>query len=135
VEEVQEEAILEVEDEEDENEENLLNESEEEVEDSQESIELLEDIHLPRTLQEMQDFWVNQHVESSHRIRPLPTRTFGTNKGVQQEINPSNPLSPNTSTGEFNTELLPEELHQLRERWRVSSPLKQYMRFDKDLRR
>jgi hypothetical protein len=81
----------------------------------------------------MQEFWVNQHAESSHRIRPLPTGTFGTNKGVQQEINPSNPLTPNTSTWELNMELLLEELHQLRERCRVSSPLKQYMRFDKDL--
>jgi hypothetical protein len=72
-------------------------------------------------------------VEPSHRIRRLPRGTFGIIKGVQQEIN--NPLSPNTSTRELNMELLPKELHQLRERWRVSSPLKQYMWFDKDLHR
>jgi hypothetical protein len=53
VEEVQEETIPELEDEEDENEENLLNELGEEVEDSRESIDLPEDIHSPRTLQEM----------------------------------------------------------------------------------
>lgn len=87
----------------------------EEVEDSQESIDLLESIHSPRTLQEMRDFWANQHVESSHRIKPLPRGTFGINKGVQREINPSTLFSPNTSTRELNMELLPKELHQLRE--------------------
>jgi hypothetical protein len=107
----------------------------EEVEDSQESIDLLESIHSPRTLQEMRDFWANQHVESSHRIKPLPRETFGINKGVQREINPSTLFSPNTSTRELNMELLPKELHQLRERWRVSSPLKPYMCFDKDIHR
>jgi hypothetical protein len=44
-------------------------------------------------------------------------------------------LSPNTSTRKLNTELLPKELHQLRERWRVSSPHKLCMWFDKDLHR
>jgi len=80
----------------------------------------------------MQDFWVNQHAESSHRTRPLPKAISTIAKGVSWEIDPTSPFSPNTSTRELDMELTPKELHQLRERWRVISPLKQYMPFDKD---
>jgi hypothetical protein len=67
------------------------------------------------------------HIESSpFQGEPL---------ALTREYNPSTLLSPNTSTRELNMELLPKELHQLRERWRVSSPLKPYMCFDKDIHR
>ncbi len=50
----------------------------------------------------------------------------------ERSINPSSPFSPNTSTRELDMKLTPQELHQLHERWRVTSPLKQYMQFGKD---
>jgi hypothetical protein len=60
----------------------------------------------------MQDFWVNQHAESSHRTRPLPKVISTISKGVSWEINPSSPFSPTTSTREVRYET---------KTWRIAS--------------
>jgi len=94
---------------------------------SQALLNLQKELQSPRSLFEMCDFWVNQHAQSTHMIIFLPYGNLHPTRGGKgEDTSQLHPQSQNR-IHDPNLEATPKELCQLYNKWRISSPLRQYV--------